>query len=53
MCQWLPDIDTLTYLFAISDSHALGHRGLLTHQLAAGISHVFCSPCVATGGLSK
>lgn len=26
-------------------------RYSLTHQLAAGISHVFCPPCVATGGM--
>ena len=32
VCQWVPDIDTIAYLCAISDSHTLGHRGL-AHSL--------------------
>jgi inner membrane protein len=28
LCQWLPDIDTLSYLFPIDETHPLGHRGL-------------------------
>jgi inner membrane protein len=32
LCQWLPDIDVVSYLFAINEQHALGHRGL-THSL--------------------
>jgi inner membrane protein len=32
ICQWLPDIDVLSYLFAINEQHALGHRGL-AHSL--------------------
>lgn len=31
LCQWLPDIDTVAYLFAIDEQHPLGHRGL-THS---------------------
>ncbi len=30
-CQWIPDIDTLSYLFSIDEQHSLGHRGL-THS---------------------
>ena len=31
LCQWLPDIDTLSYLFPIDQQYALGHRGF-THS---------------------
>lgn len=31
LCQWVPDIDTFSYLFAIDERHPLGHRGL-THS---------------------
>jgi inner membrane protein len=41
VCQWLPDIDTFTYLFAISDSHALGHRGL-AHSLVFAALVALC-----------
>jgi inner membrane protein len=27
LCQWLPDIDTLSYLLTIDEQHSLGHRG--------------------------
>jgi inner membrane protein len=35
LCQWLPDIDTVAYLFPISERHALGHRGLAHSGLFA------------------
>jgi inner membrane protein len=28
LCQWLPDIDTISYLFSIHEQHPLGHRGM-------------------------
>ena len=28
LCQWLPDIDTLSYLFSIDEQHPFGHRGM-------------------------
>jgi inner membrane protein len=34
-CQWVPDIDTFAYLFAVSDSHPLGHRGIAHSVLFA------------------
>jgi inner membrane protein len=37
LCQWLPDIDALAYLFAISDSHPLGHRGAAHSLVFAGL----------------
>lgn len=30
-CQWVPDADTISYLFPINETHPLGHRGL-THS---------------------
>jgi inner membrane protein len=33
MCQWLPDLDTLTYLFGLDEQHPLGHRGAM-HSIA-------------------
>jgi inner membrane protein len=33
ICQWLPDLDTLTYLFGIDEQHPLGHRGAM-HSIA-------------------
>jgi inner membrane protein len=41
VCQWLPDIDTFAYLFAISDSHPLGHRGL-AHSLVFAAMVALC-----------
>jgi inner membrane protein len=41
VCQWLPDIDTFAYLFAISDSHPLGHRGL-AHSLVFAALVALC-----------
>ena len=29
LCQSLPDIDTLSYLFSIDEQHSLGHRGFM------------------------
>lgn len=31
-CQWIPDINTLSYLLPIAETHSLGHRGL-THSV--------------------
>lgn len=41
LCQWLPDIDTCAYVFAISDNHPLGHRGL-AHSLVFAVLVAFC-----------
>jgi inner membrane protein len=37
VCQWVPDIDVLAYMFAIPEQHALGHRGLAHSLLFAGL----------------
>ena len=37
LCQWLPDIDTFAYLFAINESHPLGHRGFAHSLLFAAL----------------
>jgi inner membrane protein len=37
LCQWLPDIDTLAYLFTINESHLLGHRGFAHPLLFAAL----------------
>lgn len=31
-CQWVPDVDTLTYLLPLAETHPLGHRGF-THSV--------------------
>jgi inner membrane protein len=45
LCQWLPDIDTFAYLFAISDSHALGHRGLAHSLVFAALVALYVVRC--------
>ena len=40
LCQWTPDIDTLSYLFPIAEQHPLGHRGL-THSGAFALALAF------------
>ncbi len=49
LCQWLPDIDTFSYLLSIDEQHSLGHRGL-THSgvfalgLALAVMTIFYRP---------
>ena len=40
LCQWLPDIDTISYLFPIDEQHPLGHRGL-AHSGAFAVALAF------------
>ena len=49
LCQWLPDIDTLSYLLPIDERHPLGHRGLahsgvFALALAWGVMTLFYRP---------
>ena len=37
VCQCLPDIDVLAYVFAIPESSALGHRGMFHSLVFAGL----------------